>query len=163
MAFPAEHVRELEKHLLLFFTKQQRTSSDISSSYAHTLKDRKSEQFAMMQLAEAGIEAIKQRRWEELGKLVDQSWRIKSGLSSKVSTNEIDKMYAAARLAGAWGGKITGAGGGGCLVVVAPPEKHSAIRSALACDTVHIPFRFADSGSSIIFADKDNLNAYRIE
>lgn len=160
LALTPSHVRELEDHLLLFFTKQQRTSSEVAASYAGTLADRTSEQFAMMRLAEEAIGVIHAKDWERLGKLIDQSWRIKAGLSDKVTNNEINMLYATARLAGAWGGKITGAGGGGCLILVCPKEKRERIKAALT-DAVCIPFRFSESGSSIIFCERDNLE-YRL-
>src|SRR5262245_59592611 len=111
----------------------------------------------MLRLAEQGRDAILHKDWERLGGLVDQSWRIKVGLSTAVTNDKVDTLYAAARLAGAWGGKLTGAGGGGCLLLVAPPDKRDRIVSSLtAMGCVNIPFRFSFGGSSIIFSDKDN-------
>lgn len=156
-AFAAEHVEELESHLMLFFTKLHRTSSDVADSYAGVLGERKAELFAMARLAEEAIGVLHYRRWERLGQLIDQSWRIKSGLSEKVTTPAINLLYARARLAGAWGGKVTGAGGGGMLLLCVPPEKHEKVAAALAGDTVRVAFRFQQSGSSVIFVERDNL------
>jgi D-glycero-alpha-D-manno-heptose-7-phosphate kinase len=162
MPLPADHVRELEDHLLLFFTRVSRTSSEVAATYAPSLVEREGDQFAMMRLAEAGAEAVHRKRWETLGNLVDQSWRIKAGLSASVNPPGINKLYLTARVAGAWGGKLTGAGGGGCMVLVAPPEKQPAVVAALTAQgAVHVPFRFDFGGSQIIFSDKDNLNEYR--
>jgi D-glycero-alpha-D-manno-heptose-7-phosphate kinase len=151
-----EHVRELESHLLLFFTRMTRTSSHVAKSYAGSLLDFSKEQFTLMKLAEDGVRSILARDWEQLGRAIDQSWRIKSSLSSQVSGMPIDHAYAAAQLAGAWGGKLTGAGGGGCMLLVAPPEKQQAIRSLLS-GWVHIPFSFEQAGSRVVFAEKSNV------
>jgi D-glycero-alpha-D-manno-heptose-7-phosphate kinase len=105
-----------------------RTSSEVAATYAPSLVERERDQFAMMRLAEAGAEAIHRKRWETLGNLVDQSWRIKAGLSAAVNPAVVNDLYLRARVAGAWGGKLTGAGGGGCMVLVAPPEKHAGYR-----------------------------------
>lgn len=155
LALPAEKVEDLEAHLMLFFTRIQRTSSDIASTYAHTLGERGAEQWAMTRLVEQGIEAIYASKWEQLGKLIDQSWRIKAGLAEGVSTEAISQLYNVARISGAFGGKITGAGGGGCLMLVAPPEKQKNIivkLEELGC--IHIPFRVDFDGSRVIFAQR---------
>lgn len=160
MPLPADHVRELEDHLLLFFTGVSRTSAEVAATYAPALAGRERDQFAMMRLAEAGAEAIHRKRWETLGNLVDQSWRIKAGLSAAVNPAVVNDLYLRARVAGAWGGKLTGAGGGGCMVLVAPPERRPGIVAALtAAGAVHVPFKFDFGGSQIIFSDKDGLRA----
>lgn len=160
LALDPGHQQELEDHLLLFFTRLERTSSEVAATYAPSLGERAREQFAMMRLAEDGVHAIQGRDWERLGSLVDQSWRIKAGLSEAVTNHEVNRLYAAARLNGAFGGKLTGAGGGGCMVLVAPPEKHAAVTAALG-ECVRIPFRFCHQGSAVVFSDKDNVREYR--
>jgi D-glycero-alpha-D-manno-heptose-7-phosphate kinase len=156
LPLPADHVRELEEHLLLFFTRVSRTSSEVAATYAPSLVERERDQFAMMRLAEAGAEAIHRKQWETLGNLVDQSWRIKAGLSAAVNPAVVNDLYLRARVAGAWGGKLTGSGGGGCMVLVAPPEKHATIVEALTAQgAVHIPFQFDFGGSQIIFSCPD--------
>ncbi len=155
LAISTAKVRELESHLLLCFTGIQRTSSEIADQYVHTLASRTDAMWAMLRLAEQSIDAIHGSKWETLGKLMDQSWRIKCSLSDGVSNDAINRMYSLARLEGAFGGKIIGAGGGGCLLLVAPPEKHSGILNLLAGEgCVHIPFKFEHSGSSVIFCGR---------
>lgn len=156
IAVNPSHIEELERHLLLFFTGITRTSSDVAASYAPCLNQKAKEQFAMMRLAEKAIDQIYRKNWTGLGQTIDSSWRIKAGLSDFVSNREINDLYTTARLAGAFGGKITGAGGGGCMLLVAPPEKHEAIFQSLARPgLVHIPFRFEFWGSSVIFCGKE--------
>jgi D-glycero-alpha-D-manno-heptose-7-phosphate kinase len=152
----ADKVRELEQHLLLFFTGISRTSSDVAKGYVPTLAEREQEQWAMMRLAEQGVEAVHRCKWHELGELIDRAWRIKASFPG-VTSPAIDQWYCMARLSGAWGGKITGAGGGGCMLLVAPPEKRAGIIDAMQkAGMVHIPFRFDFDGSSIVYSDKDN-------
>ncbi len=150
-----EQITRLEAHLMLFFTGISRTASEVAALYAPGLGERTREQWAMVRLAEEGIEAIYQGDYQRLGQLVDQSWRIKAGLADGVCTSEVSRLYAAARLAGAFGGKLTGAGGGGCLLLVAPPDRQSAIIKALEDQgALHVPFRFDFDGSVVIFADR---------
>lgn len=160
MVINALHLAELEQHLMLFFTGISRTSSEIANTYAPTIDQKEREQFAMLRLAEQGVNAIYAKRWERLGELIDQSWRIKCGLSSAVTNQNINSIYVAARLAGAWGGKLTGAGGGGCLMLVAPPDKQKSIIETLTQQgCVHVPFKFQYGGSQIIFSDRESLRA----
>jgi D-glycero-alpha-D-manno-heptose-7-phosphate kinase len=83
------------------------------------------------------------------GDLLHEAWQAKRSLSSLVSNDEVDELYEKARAAGAIGGKLTGAGGGGFLLLFAPPDRHAAILDALA--RIHVPFEFETGGSQIIF------------
>ena len=87
-----------------------------------------------------------------IGELLHEAWEAKRGLSSIVSNPEIDAMYEKAMSAGAIGGKLTGAGGGGFLLLFVPPDKQKTIRNSLE-GLVHVPFKFEFSGSQIIFYD----------
>ena len=92
---------------------------------------------------------------EDFGKLLDESWEIKRSLSSRVSTTAIDEMYSAALKAGALGGKICGAGGGGFMLLFVPPRKQRLVRKTLK-DLLYVPFRFESLGSQIIlYADQE--------
>lgn len=153
-----EKLANLERHLLLFFTGISRTSSEVAASYASTLGERDQEQWAMVRLAERALRAIEREDYPMLGDAIDQSWRIKSNLSSIVSNQQINKLYSTARVCGAWGGKITGAGGGGCLVLVAPHERHeSVVQQLKKMGCVHIPFRFVEEGSRVVFAQRGSV------
>lgn len=152
----ANKLKELEASLMLFFTGVNRISSHVAQTYAHALAGKQREQWAMMRLAEEAVDAIHYLNVPRLGWLMDQSWRIKRGLSDQVSTPEIDETYARVRVAGAFGGKLIGAGGGGCLLLVVPPEKRQIIKEAAGL--LEIPFRFDFDGSQIVFVGKENLN-----
>ena len=87
---------------------------------------------------------------DALGELLHQSWLLKKQLAGKISNGEIDKMYSAALKAGAIGGKITGAGGGGFLLLYCPHEKQDAVRASLA-SLQELPFRMEKDGTKVIF------------
>ena len=89
------------------------------------------------------------RSIEEFGHLLHDSWEYKRSLSDQVTTPEIDAIYGAAIKKGALGGKILGAGGGGFMLLFAPPAKHKAIREELN-GLVHVPFNFENSGSRVV-------------
>lgn len=138
-----------QNHLLLFFTRTQRTASTIAASYANDLAKKTAACFALMSQAERSIEAIAIGDYEGFGTILNECWRIKRGLSSEVTNPALDDVFNRGRLAGAWGGKLLGAGGGGCFLFVAPPEKHEKIRLALK-DLLFIPFRLTHEGSTVI-------------
>jgi D-glycero-alpha-D-manno-heptose-7-phosphate kinase len=97
-----------------------------------------------------GVEVLTRGRLEHFGELLHTSWQIKRGLSSKMTCDQIDDAYARAREAGAIGGKLLGAGGGGFLLLFVPPEKQGAVAVALA-DLAQIPFGFDHEGSRLLF------------
>lgn len=88
--------------------------------------------------------------FQALGDLLHQNWQMKKELASGISNPQIEQMYEQTLKAGAWGGKILGAGGGGFLLTIAPPNKHEKIKKALK-NYKHTPFRFTEAGSKIIF------------
>lgn len=149
-----ERLETLQDHLLLVFTGVSRTASDIAGDKIKAVVDKKSE-FAAMQnmVGEASTILGGAGPLDEFGKLLHESWQLKRSLTPKVTTDHIDDIYARARKAGAIGGKLLGAGGGGFMLFFAAPERHAAIKQALG-DFLHVPFRFETSGSHIIFYEK---------
>jgi D-glycero-alpha-D-manno-heptose-7-phosphate kinase len=93
---------------------------------------------------------------EEFGKLLDQGWKYKRTLSNRISSPEIDHIYEQARLAGAIGGKILGAGGGGFMLLFVRPENQAAVRERLK-SLVHVPFNFESSGSKVVVYQPNGL------
>jgi D-glycero-alpha-D-manno-heptose-7-phosphate kinase len=85
--------------------------------------------------------------------MLHEAWQRKKSLASNISNQEIDLLYVKGLQAGAWGGKICGAGGGGCLLFFAPPERRQEIRKVFA-NLVEIPVRFTNRGCEIIFSDR---------
>lgn len=156
LGLTAEHERELERHLLIFFTGISRDSTLVAGSYYHKLEETATRHFSMVRLAEEATESILKRDYERLGRCVDGSYRLKSSLSPEVSPQSVSRLLMKARVLGAFGGKIMGAGGGGCLVVVAPPEKSETIVKGLQDELcVHLPFSFTTMGSHVVYARRD--------
>lgn len=152
----AERRNELLSHLMLFFTGFSRVASDIAKSKIDNFKNREKELFMMRQMVDQGI-TILQNQGEPIisfGQLLDQSWRQKRTLSDSVSNNAIDEIYQAALDAGATGGKLLGAGGGGFLLVFACPSKHENIRERLK-DLIYVPFDFEPVGSQVVVYQPD--------
>lgn len=151
-AIPHSHVLEMEASMLMFFTKISRDSTEVAGKYVGNIPNNIREQHALSRMVDQGIESIYTRNWERLGSLIDAGWRIKRGYAEGVSTNEIDELYSIARLAGAYGGKITGAGGGGMMLLCVPAEKRNSIIEKMTnAGALHIPFKFEQAGSTIIY------------
>jgi D-glycero-alpha-D-manno-heptose-7-phosphate kinase len=127
-------LKHLFDSILMFWTGHQRDSSSVlSEQKANTpakmdsLRHMRDHAFALQELCSGSSFSI-----EKFGAILNQSWQLKRGLSSKITNNEIDRWYDAAMAAGADGGKLCGAGGGGFLLFIARPEKHDAVRRARA-------------------------------
>jgi D-glycero-alpha-D-manno-heptose-7-phosphate kinase len=88
--------------------------------------------------------------FDAFGSLMHQTWELKKRLAGGISNGTIDEIYNAARRAGAVGGKITGAGGGGFILLYAPYEKHQAVRKAMG-SLQELPFRLEPEGTKVIF------------
>ncbi len=150
-----ERIREINAHLMLFYTGIKRTASNIASSYVNDLEQKKRPMRIMKALVKESLSVLNcGRDLAEFGELLDESWQLKRSLSDKITTPYMDEMYNAARAAGAIGGKITGAGGGGFMLLFVPPEKQTTVREALR-SLLHIPFTFEFSGSQIVFFDPE--------
>ena len=148
--FP-QRAQQLQSHLMLCFTGFSRIASQIAKSKIQNLKKRAAELHKMREMVDEGISILQdpRRSIEDFGKLLDASWQHKRALSEQVSTPEIDAIYGAAMQAGALGGKILGAGGGGFMLIFAKPDKHEVIRKALK-GLVHVPFNFENAGSRVV-------------
>ena len=149
---------ELRSHLMLCFTGFSRIADAIAKSKIDNFKNREAELTLMGELVDQAIGILLNSNApiDEFGKLLDLSWKYKRGLSDQVSTPEIDEIYEAAIQAGAIGGKILGAGGGGFMLLFAKPEKHAAIRDRLK-NLVHVGFNFDNSGSRIALYQPNGL------
>jgi D-glycero-alpha-D-manno-heptose-7-phosphate kinase len=142
---------ELQSHLMLFYTGVSRTASDVARSYVVNIEGRGRQLKALRGLVEEGIDLlVGGADLRSFGKLLHEAWQIKRGLSDKVTNPSLDALYDKARAAGAVGGKLTGAGGGGFLLLFVPPEKRASVLSALR-PQIHVPFAFESAGSQIIF------------
>lgn len=139
----------MESCLMLYYTGIARMSSEVTASYINLLPNKQSEQEQMLDLAEQAIEVIQSRNFTNLGRIMHKSWLIKRSLSDKVSNPEIDKLYQQALSYGALGGKLCGAGSGGCLLLCVEPGKKKEIRQKFS-KLVEIPFKFSPTGAEIV-------------
>ena len=155
---PQNRHEELHSHFMLCFTGFSRIASDIAKSKIENLKNRTVEISRMREMVDEAIGILNNSNTpiEEFGKLLDLSWKYKRSLSEQVSTTQIDDIYDEAQRAGAIGGKILGAGGGGFMLLFAKPEKQAAIRERLK-NLVHVPFNFEDSGSRVVLYQPNGL------
>jgi len=152
VTLPLARMEELNDHLMLFYTGIVRTASEVAATFLPTLEEAKRRQLRVFkELVEEGLAVLYGNGdLTEFGRLLDEGWREKRSLSDRVSSAEIDNLYASARNAGAVGGKITGAGGGGFLLLFVPPDRQASVKQALH-PLVHVPFKFDTSGSQIVY------------
>jgi D-glycero-alpha-D-manno-heptose-7-phosphate kinase len=149
----------LERKLLMFYTGQQRAAGDVLGKIQGKLGgdgNRTEEQLARKRDAAIALYsrlAGDDVDFDELGRLLHEDWLLKRSLDPSVSNDEIDGLYETALAAGALGGKLLGAGGGGFLLFYVPEESQAAVRSALR-DLRELAFRFEQHGSRIVFIDR---------
>jgi len=148
-----EHRLELSDHLSLFYTGITRKAQGILVGQNSRTAENKESLVRIRELAGAARTAILQRDWEGLGRVLDEGWHLKRALTTGISSSEIDRYYSLAKSAGAFGGKITGAGGGGFLLLLHPPERSRQIAEALSPMT-RLPIRITPEGSRILFVGR---------
>jgi D-glycero-alpha-D-manno-heptose-7-phosphate kinase len=142
--------RRLNENLLLFFTGVTRSAGNILDEQKRNINGRVKVLREMKNLAHQARNELQSGNVDAMGELLHEGWRLKKQLASRISNDSIDEMYTAARQAGAIGGKITGAGGGGFLLLYCPHEKQDAVRDALK-GLQELPFRLEHDGSKVIF------------
>jgi D-glycero-alpha-D-manno-heptose-7-phosphate kinase len=151
----AERQLELQRHLMLFFTGFSRFASEIVVEQLQNMSRKTAELNQLRAFVDDGQRILTGAgSLDGFGALLHEGWMLKRSLSSRISKPEIDTLYEAARRAGALGGKICGAGGGGFLLLFARPEQQQAIKSALA-PCLHVPFAFDHQGTQIIFSETE--------
>jgi D-glycero-alpha-D-manno-heptose-7-phosphate kinase len=154
LPLPAGRLRELQAHLMLFYTGIQRTASDVARTYAADLAARARQLRAMQDFLEEAVALLRSGKdIEAFGDLLHEAWQVKRSLSGKVSSPAVDGMYHKARAAGAIGGKLAGAGGGGFLLLFVPPDRQAVVRTALE-PLLWVPFQFEPGGSQVLFAQQ---------
>ncbi len=153
---PRERMKDLQDHLLIFFSGISRFASGVAKKKIKNMKNREKELPTMQAMVGEAIDILSDKRESitRFGKLLDESWQMKRTLSSVVSNSQIDEIYANAIAAGAAGGKLMGAGAGGFMVFVAPPEYHQRIWERLH-PLVPVWIKFDFAGSRIIVYDPE--------
>jgi D-glycero-alpha-D-manno-heptose-7-phosphate kinase len=148
---PLQRIEMLQDYLMLFFTGFSRLAPEVAKAKVANFHARQRELHRMQQMVDVSLRIL-QDGSEDLcafGELLHETWELKRSLSEKVSSPEIDAMYQKAREAGAIGGKLLGAGGGGFLLLFVRPEDQEKVKEVLH-NHLYIPFRFENAGSSIV-------------
>ncbi len=149
---------DLENSLLVFFTGITRPAKSVLlEQKANSFKNIKSLS-SLVRLTDSFSKKLLKGNFKGMGELLHESWLIKKKLASKISSEAIDKLYNAGIKNGAWGGKVLGAGGGGCVMFLAPRGKHQKIRASLLKkaqelkleDFKEVPVKFVHSGVEIV-------------
>ena len=151
--------KEFQRHLMLFFTGFSRIAAEVAQSKIANLNKRDAELKRMRQMVDEATRILQSstQRIEEFGDLLHEAWRHKRGLSEKVTTPEIDQIYDSARDAGAIGGKLLGAGGGGFMLLFVRPEAQARVKETLK-HLIHVPFGFEESGSRVVLYQPNGLS-----
>lgn len=155
---------DLNKHFLLFYTGITRSASEILSNQQQKIEKNFETYKKMSDSVDIFKKHLLNKDFKKLAEMLSEGWLLKKSLSQKISTSIIDKLYERTLKDGAWGGKILGAGGGGCILVMAKPSQHEIIRKGIfqeakknkLKDFQEIDFSFTQSGTDILF----NNNQY---
>ena len=150
-----ERKRELESNLMMFFTGFTRFSSDMQKK--NHVADKTAQLKEMLALVDVAEDVLtdKEKNLSEFGRLLDTTWKLKRGTGAQISTDSIDALYERGMAAGALGGKLLGAGGGGFLVFYVGPDAQASVLAAMS-DLLYIPFEFEDGGTSVVYYDPED-------
>lgn len=146
-----ERKKQLNQNLMMFFTGFTRFSSDVQKANALDKESKKAQLKEMLALVDDAERVLtdKNAELDDFGRMLDHTWKLKRQTGTAVSTNGIDALYEKGIAAGALGGKLLGAGGGGFLVFYVQPEYQDSVRGAMR-DLLHIPFEFENGGTRVI-------------
>ena len=153
-----ERMKDFNSHLMLFFTGISRFSSEVSKSQVSNMKNCHSQMNELYDMAGEGSAILENVNTplEEFGKLLHRAWKNKRSLSNKVTNAKIDELFNKAIRAGAIGGKLLGAGGGGFILFFVKPENQEKVKTALAKLTF-VPFKFENTGSKVVLYQPDGF------
>lgn len=144
----------LNSHQMLFFTGIERSSSTIHTNQVTEVEEHLEAYDRMRDLALSTAKALESLDFVEVGRLMDENWLLKQKLSNGITNSRIDAMYSAAKTAGAYGGKLMGAGGGGFLFLLVPPERRGGVERALQrLGAFQTPIKLELDGSKIVHQD----------
>lgn len=147
-----ERKERLNNNLMLYFTGFSRFSADIQSDTKKNMNDNTQRLIKMRDMVDEAEDILcnENRDLDDFGRLLDESWKLKRATGSKISTSQIDEIYKRAMNAGALGGKLLGAGGGGFMLFYVPEDKQKDFSKQLK-DLLLVPFRFEDEGTCLIY------------
>lgn len=146
-----ERKRKLNQNLMMFFTGFTRFSSDVQKANTIGKGDKTKQLKEMLLLVDEAEKVLTDRQTDlnEFGRMLDHTWKLKRQTGNAISTSDIDLLYEKGMKAGALGGKLLGAGGGGFLVFYVEPDKQDNVKNAMD-NLLHIPFQFEDGGTQVI-------------
>ncbi len=156
VTIPQKVLGDFENHLMLYFTGFTRKASDIAEKQIKNIPKKQKELKDMYAMALYALDLLNHGDLRRFGKLLDESWQIKRGLSDKVTTPYIDKIMNAAKASGALGGKLLGAGGGGFVLLFVPPYKQKKVKEKLK-KYLLVPIKCENKGSQIIFYQPNGI------
>lgn len=147
-----ERKKQLNNNLLMFFTRFTRFSSDVQKANKLDDKSKLAQLREMYSLVDEAEKVLtdKDADLDDFGRMLDHTWRLKRQTGAAVSTNSIDELYSRGTKAGALGGKLLGAGGGGFLVFYVQPEYRESVMQAMS-DLLYIPFQFENGGTRVVY------------
>lgn len=153
---PAHTLERLHRSLMLVYTGRQRAASDVLSGQREAILDGSATEalLGMRDIAYEMRDTLRRGDADAIGDLLNRNWELKRSLVDGLSDADIDDWYHQVRLAGATGGKLLGAGAGGFLLVMAPPDRQPAVRATLS-DLREVPFHFAARGTHISLLESD--------
>jgi len=157
LVLPPQRLRLLEERLLLFYTGVSRIASTVAEDKIRSIPSRQNELSTMLKMVDQGIDILAAGDIDDFGRLLHEAWQLKRSLSSKISPQFVDDIYERARSAGALGGKLLGAGGGGFILFYTPPEARAGVLKALQ-ELLVVPVEFERQGSQIIFYEPDRYS-----
>lgn len=147
--------REFSDSLLLFFTGFVRFSGKIAHEQIGNIQQKLKQLHEMVGLVDEGVNILTgSGSLTEFGRLLDYTWSLKRSLASSISNDELDDIYARAKKAGAIGGKLLGAGGGGFMLFMVEPDKQASVIEAMN-GLLHVPFQFERGGTKVIYYRED--------
>ncbi len=149
---------DFENHILIFFTGITRKSSGILSEQKNNTLKKLNSIKEMTKLVDKFQRKLSNGKFKDLGEILHENWMLKKTLSDKISNDRLDELYKSGVRSGAWGGKILGAGGGGCIMFFVGPEKKEKVRATLLQKARELKFKdfqefkikFVHSGAEII-------------
>jgi D-glycero-alpha-D-manno-heptose-7-phosphate kinase len=158
IVLPPERLHALQSHLMLVFTGISRTANEVAETVVTNMKNKAADMRTMQQMVDQAIEIVSSATTDvvEFGKLLEQAWQLKRSLSDRVTNSTVDQLLDTATRAGAVGGKLLGAGGGGFMLLFVRPEDHVKVRAALG-NLITVPFKFEMSGGRIVLYQPNGL------
>jgi D-glycero-alpha-D-manno-heptose-7-phosphate kinase len=160
VVLPLQRRLELQGSIMMFFTGLSRIASEVAGAKIASLDRKKRHIKTMTSMVDEALEVLNNpsRPLTEIGELLHEAWMLKRDLTDKVSNPVIDEIYEAGRAAGAIGGKLLGAGGGGFMVFFVPADKRQAVRERLS-SLINVSFAIDSGGSRIMLYEPDGLGA----